>query len=158
MTGGEITPDLGSDGSGISSIGSLEMVGANLTLSGGSMMTFGIGGTRASGLFDQFTMALGSAGSGVLALGADSILDIRMVNDFVPWTGQTYQIIGASSLNFTFHTLLYNGSVLGGEYSVNYLVNGLEITLAATVPEPSTTLLLLLGRAEILVTRRCRRA
>ncbi|MBC2603012.1 beta strand repeat-containing protein [Puniceicoccus vermicola] len=137
VTGGEITPGAGSGGSGVSSIGSLELVDANATLSSGSLMTFDIGGTQASGLYDVLTLSLDTAGSGaILDLGTDTILDIQMVNGFLPGEEQVYTIVGAASVTGTFGGLLYNGEAVTDEYSVNYLANGIEVTMSA-VPEPT---------------------
>ncbi|MBE2204713.1 MAG: PEP-CTERM sorting domain-containing protein [Chthoniobacterales bacterium] len=152
-SGAHFTPGNGSNGAGTSSIGSLELVDTNLTLTT-STLTFDIGGTQGSGLFDELTLTLATgSGGAVMALGTDSILDIRMVNGFLPASEQTYQIIGANSRTGTFGTLLYNGAAVSGEYTVNYLSNGVEIVMAA-VPEPTSILLTIAGLFFMLARRR----
>jgi hypothetical protein len=159
-TGAEINPGAGSGGTGISSIGFLELVDTNLTLSGGTALTFDIGGTEASGLYDEFKMTLATAGAGaILSLGSDSVLDIRMVNGYTAVTPESYLLIGASSITGSFSTLLFNGVLMTNEYTVNYLsdglggFNGVEVVFTA-VPEPSTVLLLCGGLAVGLLRRR----
>lgn len=159
-TGADISPGAGSGGSGTSSIGSLELVDTNLSLSGATAFTFDIGGSQASGLYDEFKMTLVTPGAGaILSLGSDSVLDIRMVNGYSAETPESYVLIGASSITGSFSTLLFNGVAMTNEYTVNYLsdglgaINGLEIVFTA-IPEPSTVLLLCGGLVVGLLRRR----
>ncbi|MGE9290170.1 MAG: beta strand repeat-containing protein [Puniceicoccales bacterium] len=141
--GGSITPGNGSGGAGVSSIGSFELVDVNVTLSVASMLVFDIGGTEESGLYDSLLLSLNTAGSGgLLDLGTDSVLDIQMVNGFLPGMSETYEIVSAEGITGTFGSLLYNGAALDGEYTVSYLADTIEITLNA-VPEPSSFAVLL---------------
>jgi len=162
-TGADINPGAGSGGAGVSSIGSLELVDTNLSLSGATAFTFDIGGTQASGLYDEFKMTLATPGTGaILSLGSDTVLDIRMVNSYSVETPESYVLIGAGSITGSFSTLLLNGVAVTDEYTINYLpdglggYNGVEIVFTA-VPEPSVVCLLCGGFAIGLVRRRSAR-
>lgn len=151
VTDGEIAPGNGSNGAGISSVGKLELANFNVTTSGAAKLTFDIGGTTASNLFDSISLT-GSGGIFTLA-GSNDTLDIWIVNGFTDLAPQTYLIVGANSRAGTFDTLLYNGAALTNQYTVNYLSNGIEITLAAVIPEPSSSALLLIGMGVLAAIR-----
>ncbi|MGE9290166.1 MAG: beta strand repeat-containing protein [Puniceicoccales bacterium] len=150
--GGSITPGDGSNGAGVASVGSLELVNVDLSLYSGAMMAFDIGGTVASGLFDSLTL---SGDGAALDLGTDSVLDLYFVNDFLPSIEETYTIALGAAVSGTFSSLLFNGGALDGEYEVNYTANSIEVTLAA-VPEPTSFALLggLLSLGLVLTGRR----
>jgi|GEM_PF-2947386 len=133
--GGNIAPGNGTGGDGLSSIGRLEFENIAFTLSDTATLSFDIGGTTESGLFDS--LYLGGTGAG-LALGSGSVLDIRLVNDFEA-DGQEYLLIETGGLpEGEFATLLLNGEAAGNRYQVDYFANGISITFAAAIPEPST--------------------
>src|SRR5690606_35963695 len=97
---------------GTSSIGMLELVDTNVTLSDiffQNTMEFDIGGV---GVYDNLTL---SGIGGILDLGSGGTLDIWAVDGFTLSAG-TYRIINANSVTGTFGTLNYNGAAANGEY------------------------------------------
>ncbi len=138
QTGGEITAGFGSNGSGTSSIGSLELVNTNLTLSGTTKMSFDLGSTVGSGLFDSLIL---SGNGAVFTLGGSETLDIRLVNGFTPADG-TYTLVSATSVGGIFANLLLDGSDAAGAYTIDYAADSISISFAA-IPEPATWSLLM---------------
>lgn len=158
ISGGEIAPGNGTAGSGTSSVGKLELANINVTTSGAAKLSIDVGGTSASGLFDQISLT-GTSGRIFTLAGTNDTLDIHIVNGFTTDAPQTYLILtstNASGRVGTFDTLLYNGAVVTDQYTVNYLANGIEVTFTSIIPEPSTAALLVLGGLGLLA--RARRA
>lgn len=124
---------------------------------GGGTLSFDIGGTSGSGLFDTLNL---SGNGGALALlpnmpGLGNILNIDTVNGYTP-AGQTYDLINYISHSGTFDTLELNGSVSNG-YTVLYGANQMDVTFAS-VPEPATLGLLTLGGLGLLLSKHRRKS
>lgn len=176
MTGGEITAGNGTNGSGASSIGTLEFVNTNITLTGATKLSFDIGGlgndeAPVDGDFNPVLtfdrIVLGA--SKTFALGTGAVLDIWITNGFYTETAQTYTLIdtglgGEGSVTGSFATLLFQGQALDADqYTVNISNGQMSITLAAglgtPVPEPSTfALMAALATAGVAAGARRRRA
>ncbi len=159
MSGGEITPGNGTNGSGVSSIGTLEFVNTNITLSGATKLSFDIGGlgNDDAPLDVEFNPVLTFdyiLTNSTFSIGSDAVLDIRMANNgFVTPSEQSYLLVdstngGPSSFTGTFSTLLFEGVAVTDQYTVAYTSSGLLVTLAAglgnsaPIPEPSSVVML----------------
>jgi len=154
VAGGQFAPGNGSNGSGATSVGSLGFENINLTFSGNSTLTFDIGGTAGSGLFDSVVF---TGNGGVFTLGGSETLDIRLVNGFSS-VGGTYTLVDATSVMGTFGSLLFNGAAVGDAYTIIYGTDSISITFAA-VPEPGTAALWLgmvaAGAVAVMRRKRC---
>lgn len=156
MSGGEITAGAGTNGSGASSIGALEFVNTNITLTGATKLSFDIGGlgNDAAPLdgdfnpvltFDRILLGAGRT----FALGTGAVLDIWLTNGFFTETAQTYTLIdtglgGEGTVSGSFATLLFQGQALDADqYTVHVGGGQMSITLAAglgtPIPEPSAS-------------------
>jgi len=175
MSGGGITAGNGTNGAGVSSIGTLEFVNTNITLTGATKLSFDIGGlgndeAPVDGDFNPILtfdrIVLGA--SKTFALGTGAVLDIWITNGFYTETAQTYTLIdtglgGEGSVTGSFATLLFQGQALDADqYTVNIGGGQLSITLAAglgtPIPEPSTfALLAALATAAVTAGARRRR-
>ncbi len=148
---GTIAPGNGSNGSGLASVGTLELVDANVTFGAGGTLSIDVGGA-ATGEYDVLVLSGGTAGAGLLDLaGSGDTLDVRLVNGFVPNADFSLPILAYGSYAGAFDSLTVNG-VADERFGITYNPTGAQLTFV--VPEPASMATLLLTGALVLGRRR----
>ncbi|HTQ37836.1 MAG TPA: hypothetical protein VMJ32_02345 [Pirellulales bacterium] len=135
--------------------GVLTLAGATATATAGALslsgnyhqtneLDIGLGGPNAGTDYGALTTTASASLSGTLK--------VTLTNNFIPFNGETFNIISAQSRTNTFsQTSLPTFS--GGHFNLNYTSTGVTLT-AVVVPEPNT--LVLLGMALPFALRRIR--
>ncbi len=129
---GIIAAGNGSNGSGLTSVGTLTLVDFAVTNTTDSTLAFDIGGTSA-GQFDVLAFESGSIDF------SNAKLAITLVNDFAPGASFDLEIFTAdigTSVSGSFSEITVNG-VADANYSFAY-VDGVGTLSYSAVPEPST--------------------
>lgn len=158
---GTVSPGAGGGGTGLTSVGRLELAAMNLALSGtGARLALDIGGTS-NGQFDVLSLAKGDATAPpTLTIGPDAILQLSYVNGFVPIVGYSLPILVYGDRAGSFD-LMSNLVVTGAtgfaadpaNYSISYGDGSASLVL---VPEPASFLPPLVVAGLILARVRAR--
>ena len=160
---GAVAPGAGHAGSGLASVGDLNLQDINLTFTGAaSTLRLDLGGTSA-GQFDTLTLLAGdSVTAGDLTIDSTNTqLELAYVNGFNPTAGFEITILNYGSVSGAFD-LANNLTITGAtglaadtaNYNITYLADHAVLTL---IPEPGVLALLGLSGALLLPARRADR-
>jgi hypothetical protein len=152
---GGISPGAGTGGSGLTTVGTLNLHDINVTFGATGRLNIDVGGTSPF-QFDVLTLATGltsptGAGTLDLSVGGDT-LAVSLVNGFLPSGNFTIAVVNASSRIGVFDVLRVNGLTDGGTtyvapngtYSILYDDSAVYLTFQV-IPEPSMATLLFVG-------------
>ena len=145
---GIISAGVGHNGSGTSSVGTMNFTDINIDAStAANSFRFDLASTSSFDLINLNT--------GTLALDNTlAILDVYFVNGFNPNDGDSFDIINASSITGNFATInLFNGSGAAADSS-NWSFNNSNGVLTYAIPEPSSALLVLTSLGFLIGRRR----